>query len=111
VADQLQTNYAGDLRNVLKAVFEINCPPPQIDDDNDSNPDGCDSPTAGSGDNSSGDMNTEETGSESGTDTRTFGGRLLVTSLHFNNFLFSFLLLRLSLYFDYIYFIFILLLR
>ena len=75
VADQLQTNYAGDLRNVLKAVFDINCPPEEVDD-NDSDKDGCDSPTAVSGDNSSGDMNAEETESESGTETRTFGGRL-----------------------------------
>ena len=73
VADQLQTNYAGDLRNILKAVFEINCPPPAGDHD-DSYKDGRDSPNVGSCDTSSGEITTEETGSESGTETRTFGG-------------------------------------
>lgn len=28
VADQLQTNYAGDLRNILRAVFDMNCSEP-----------------------------------------------------------------------------------
>lgn len=30
VADQLQTNYAGDLRNILKCVFDMNCSDPVI---------------------------------------------------------------------------------
>ena len=35
VADQLQTNYAGDLRNILRAVFDMNCScRPEIGEDN-----------------------------------------------------------------------------
>ena len=30
VADQLQTNYASDLRNILKSVFDMNCSQSQI---------------------------------------------------------------------------------
>lgn len=41
VADQLQTNFAGDLRNILKAVFLINATDradyETIDDDNNGN--------------------------------------------------------------------------
>lgn len=28
MADQLQTNFAGDLRNILRAVFDMNCSVP-----------------------------------------------------------------------------------
>ncbi|XP_046340087.2 lateral signaling target protein 2 homolog [Haliotis rufescens] len=34
VADQLQTNFASDLRNILRAVFDMNCAEPLINDDN-----------------------------------------------------------------------------
>ena len=82
VADQLQTNYAGDLRNILKAVFEINCPPPVVEHD-DSDKDGRDSPNVGSCDTSSGEMITEEMGSESGTEARTFGGNRKLADFFF----------------------------
>ncbi|XP_067656716.1 lateral signaling target protein 2 homolog [Haliotis asinina] len=34
VADQLQTNFASDLRNILRAVFDMNCAEPLLTDDN-----------------------------------------------------------------------------
>lgn len=33
VADQLQTNYASDLRNILKSVFDMNCSQSQTSED------------------------------------------------------------------------------
>ena len=52
VADQLQTNYAGDLRHILKCVFECNAssPPPEdeervaAEDDDDRVPRPADAP-------------------------------------------------------------------
>ena len=33
VADQLQTNFAGDLRNILRVVFNLNCSEPVVMED------------------------------------------------------------------------------
>ena len=33
VADQLQTNFAGDLRNILRVVFNLNCSEPVLMED------------------------------------------------------------------------------